>query len=101
MDWVRKARFALPVQRDEVAQDWRARGYDCRPFTDPPGRAWNDFVHRTDELVTVLDGRLECTVAGQRAVLEPGDELFIPREAVHSVKNVHRGTTRWLFGYNG
>jgi quercetin dioxygenase-like cupin family protein len=32
--------------------------------------------------------------------LHEGDELCIPRDALHSVKNVHAGTTRWLFGYD-
>jgi hypothetical protein len=26
--------------------------------------------------------------------------VFIPKGAVHSVKNVHGATTRWLFGYD-
>lgn len=100
MDLVTRKRFPQPVDRSAVARDWQGRGYDCRLFVDPPGREWNDFVHRTNELVTVLEGRLQCTVSGQTVQLEEGDELFIPRDAKHSVKNVHRATTRWLFGYD-
>jgi mannose-6-phosphate isomerase-like protein (cupin superfamily) len=100
MELLTRGRFARPVQRDAVARDWRARGYDCRPFVDPPGQEWNGFVHRSNELVTVLEGRLQCEVSGERVRLEEGDELFIPRDAVHSLKNVHGGTTRWLFGYD-
>jgi mannose-6-phosphate isomerase-like protein (cupin superfamily) len=92
--------FAIPVLWEEVAEDWRVRGYDCRPFTDPPGQEWNGFVHSTNELVTVIDGRLRMTVGDQTVQLEPGDELFIPRGATHSVKNISPGTTRWLFGYD-
>jgi quercetin dioxygenase-like cupin family protein len=97
---LRQARFAAPVDGEEVARDWRARGYGCDLFTDPPGRAWNDFVHATNELVTVVEGRLEMTVGGERVTVEPGDEVFIPKGAVHSVKNVHASTTRWLYGYD-
>jgi len=100
MELVRKGRFPQPVQREAVADDWGDRCYDCHLFVDGPGQAWNDFVHRTNELVTVLEGRLECTVGGETVRLEAGDELFIPRHAMHSVKNVHAGTTRWLFGYD-
>lgn len=100
MEGVTPGRFARPVQREEVASDWAGRGYDCRLFVDGPGQQWDGFVHRTNELVTVLEGCLECTVGGQTVRLEPGDELFIPRAAVHSVRNVHAGTTRWLFGYD-
>jgi hypothetical protein len=44
-------KFPLPLDRDQVAQDWRQRGYSCDVFADPPGREWNDFVHATNELV--------------------------------------------------
>jgi quercetin dioxygenase-like cupin family protein len=93
-------RFARPVDRTAVAAEWRARGYSCQLFVDPPGREWNGFVHPTNELVTVVEGRLEMTVAHECVVAEPGDEVFVPRGAVHSVKNAYPGTTRWLFGYD-
>ncbi len=95
-----KARFAVPVDRAAVAADWRARGYSCDLFVDPPGREWNGFVHGTNELVTVAEGRLELRVGEGRLIAEPGDEVFIPRGAVHSVKNLNQGTTRWLYGYD-
>lgn len=69
-------------------------------FVDPPGREWYDFVHARNELVTVAEGRLEVKVAGSRFVAEPGDEVFIPKGALHSVKNVHVTATRWLYGYD-
>ncbi len=99
-DLLTRGRFAATVENQTVAADWRGRGYSCQRFVDPPGQEWNDFVHDTNELVTVLEGRLEMEVAGQTVVVEPGDEVFIPRGAVHSVRNIHTGTTRWLFGYD-
>jgi quercetin dioxygenase-like cupin family protein len=99
-DLLAKAKFEIPVDRAVVADDWRARGYDCRLFVDPPGQEWNGFVHGTNELVTVAVGRLEMTVGPERLTAEPGDEVFIPKGAVHSVKNVHGATTRWFFGYD-
>lgn len=99
-DDVVRSQFAVPIDRKTVAAAWAARGYSCMDFTDPPGRAWNDFVHDTNELVTVVEGRLEMEIAGKRCELGPGDEAFIPRRAVHSVKNIHSGTTHWLFGYD-
>lgn len=95
-----KSKFAAPVDRAGVAADWRARGYSCQLFVDPPGREWNGFVHATNELVTVAEGRLEMTVGGNSLIAEPGDEVFIAKGAVHSVKNIHSATTRWLFGYD-
>ncbi len=100
VELVTRKRFEAPVDQETVAQDWHARGYSCQIFIDPPGQQWNDFVHRTNEVVTVIAGRLQLNVNGDTVTAEPGDEVFIPRGAVHSVRNIHRGTTRWLFGYD-
>jgi quercetin dioxygenase-like cupin family protein len=100
MDLVTRQRFSLPVDRQVVSAAWRKRGYSCDAFVDPPGRSWNNFVHDCNELVTVVEGRLEMTIAGTSTILEAGDEMYIPRGAVHSVCNVHTGTTRWLYGYD-
>lgn len=94
-----KGRFSRPVDRNAVAADWRARGFSCDLFVDPPGRAWLEFVHGVDEVVTIADGRLEVTVGGERILAEPGDEIYIPRGVVHSVRNIHGGMTHWLYGY--
>ncbi len=98
---VERGRFGTAPDQAAVARDWKARGFSCQLWVDPPGQAWNDFVHGTRELVTVVEERLEFSVGGQTLVLEPGDELLIPRDARHSVKNIHPRTSRWLFGYDG
>ena len=97
---VMRHKFRLPVDHGEVSRDWQQRGYTCAPFTDPPGQVWRDYTHDTNELVTVVEGRLEVEMHGVRYTLEPGDELFIPRNAVHTVRNVHAEETRWLYGYD-
>ncbi len=93
------SRFAIPVDARAVCADWQARGFSCDTASDPPGRAWRDYVHDVNELVTVLEGRLQVEMNGETWVLSPGDELFIPRGVVHSVTNVHSATTHWLYGY--
>lgn len=100
-DFVHKGRFRMPVDRDIVAADWQARGYSCDVFIDPPGRAWIDFVHARNELVTVVEGRLEVTVEGACVIAEPGDEIFIGNGQRHSVTNIASINTRWLYGYDG
>ena len=35
-------------------------------------------MHREDELVAVVSGHMEFTIGGDRCVVQPGDELFIP-----------------------
>lgn len=99
-EYVTRHRFRRPVDHGEVARDWVQRGFSCAAFTGPPGQAWRDDRHDTNELVTVVEGRLEVLLHGERYALEPGDELFIPRGARHTVRNIHAGTTRWLYGYD-
>jgi len=95
-----RGKFAAPVDGALVAAEWRKRGYSCNLFVDPPGQEWLDFTHATNELVTVIEGRLDLTVGETRAELGPGDEIFIPAGALHSVCNIHDGVSRWLFGYD-
>ena len=92
--------FAVPVETALVRADWAARGYSCHEFNDPPGQAWNDFVHDTGEVVTVVKGCLELQVEAERFVVGPGDEGFIPKGVCHSVRNLDAGSTLWLFGYD-
>lgn len=98
-DLLVKGKFTTPVDPAAVDRDWRDRGFSCDLFVDPPGREWNGFVHATDELVTVVEGRLQMTIGAEQVIAEPGDEVFIPRGVVHSVRNIHDRTSRWLYGY--
>ncbi len=95
-----RKKFPTPVERATVAADWQMQGYSCGLFVDPPGQQWLDFVHGSNELVTVLEGRLDMRIGDQRFIMEPGDEVIIPRRIVHSVINAHHGVTKWLYGYD-
>jgi quercetin dioxygenase-like cupin family protein len=100
MEYVTPKKFAVPLNRADVAGSWGDRGYSCDLFVDPPGREWNDFVHATNELVTVVEGKLQMVIDGDVCMAEPGDEVCIPKGACHSVKNIHHATTKWLYGYD-
>jgi mannose-6-phosphate isomerase-like protein (cupin superfamily) len=99
-DLLTRGKYPAPVNRGAIAMAWRAQGYSCDLFVDPPGRAWIDFVHASNELLAVAEGRLEITIGDAIFVAEPGDEIFIPRGARHSVRNVYSSSTRWLYGYD-
>lgn len=99
-EYVTHGKFRRPVDHGEVARDWVQRGFSCRAFADPPGQQWRNYVHDTDELITVVAGRLEVQLRGESYTVEPGDELYIPRGTKHTVRNVHPGSTRWLCGYD-
>lgn len=83
----------------KIAADWKARGFSCDLWVDPPGQCWEDFTHATDEVVIVLEGEMEFEVEGEEHHPRPGEELFIPAGAVHSARNRGETTARWLYGY--
>jgi mannose-6-phosphate isomerase-like protein (cupin superfamily) len=87
------------IEREQVAADWAKRGFSCDLWIDSPGRRWEDFTHATDELVIVLEGKMEFEIAGQVRHPEIGEELLIPARAIHSVRNIGVTTARWLYGY--
>jgi len=88
-----------PINTLRIAADWKARGFSCDLWTDPPGQRWEDFVHDTDELVLVVEGELEFEISGVTSHPGTGEEIFIPAGAVHSVRNIGGTTARWLYGY--
>ena len=88
------------MNRERVAREWAGRGFTCDLWVDPPGQRWEDFTHASDELVMVLEGQVEFEISGQVFHPAPGEELFIPAGALHSVRNVGSSASRWLYGYN-
>jgi len=87
------------IDLDSVRSKWHSRGFGCDIWTDPPGQTWEGYTHSVDEVVMVLEGDVEFEVSGQ--VLRPsvGEELFIPAGVLHSVRNIGKTTSRWLYGY--
>jgi quercetin dioxygenase-like cupin family protein len=79
------------IDRKQIAEDWKQRGFSCELWTDPPGQRW--------ELVTVLEGDVEFEIEGTIHHPQAGDELLIPAGALHSARNIGNTTTRWLYGY--
>ncbi|HEU4650441.1 MAG TPA: cupin domain-containing protein [Croceibacterium sp.] len=54
-----------------------------------PGASFPSHRHPGEEIIYVLQGRLEYVVEGQPAVtLEAGDVLFVPAGVFHSARNV-------------
>jgi mannose-6-phosphate isomerase-like protein (cupin superfamily) len=88
------------LNQQDVSKDWAARGFSCDLWVDPPGQCWEDFAHNTNELVVVLEGDLEFEINGQISHPEIGEEVYIPAEVVHSVRNIGNTTARWLYGYD-
>jgi|SRR6185369_1574396 len=90
---------SVMVDLDSVRSNWRSRGFGCDVWTDRPGQTWENYTHTVDEVVMVLEGDVEFEISG--GVLRPsiGEELFIPAGVLHSVRNIGKTTSRWLYGY--
>ena len=84
---------------DLIKQDWNSRGYSFGVFRDPPGQVWADFVHKTDELVVLIEGEIEVEIEGKAERPKIGEEVFIPANAVHTVRNVGQPNNVWYYGY--
>jgi len=82
-----------------VRTDWRQRGFSCALWTDPPGQVWADFVHPVDELLLLIDGEIELSLAVRTWRPARGEEVFIPAGMPHTVRNVGGTASRWLYGY--
>lgn len=92
----------MPRQRldkDQIAARWAAAGYSCELWVDLPGAVWTDFVHDTDEMLHLLDGDLAVELQGRVLRLAPGDEILIPAQARHTLRNLGHGRARWLYGH--
>ena len=84
---------------DKVEKDWEARGFFGGLWTDPPGTHWENYVHKVDELFMVLEGKVEIEMDGKKWCPEVGEEVFIPANVIHHVRNVGDTTSRWLYAY--
>ena len=85
--------------KEQRARDWNERGFSCDIWADPPGQVWADFVHRTDELVMLIEGEIELRFAGKVLRPEVGEEILIPAGVAHTVINVGNRGNRWFYGY--
>ena len=91
-----KSKFQTPVSLDGVVADWKVRGYS-NWSSSWKAEGWSsDRAFSGYCLCTVLEGRVEYIIEGQRFVLEPGDELFYPANATQTARNLYDGISKVL-----
>ena len=83
---------------DKVRKDWRARGFSCDLWTDPPGQVWNGFVHPTDELVMVIEGEMEFEFEGKKNHPKVHGEVLVPAYVPHTARNLGETPAHYLYG---
>ena len=84
---------------EQIRENWESRGYNFGVFKDPPGQVWVDFVHSTDELVVLAEGEIEIEIEGKSQQPQIGDEVFIPANTIHTVRNIGNTNNVWYYGY--
>jgi len=84
---------------EKIEEDWKRRGFSFGVWVDAPGKTWEDFRHDTDELFVVVEGDVELEMNGKKLKPKPGEEVLIPANVLHSVRNQGKTQSRWLYGY--
>ena len=87
------------MNSSSIEENWLSRGYSFGIFRDPPNQVWADFVHMTDELVVLAEGEIEIVIEGKVHRPRIGEEVFIPANASHTVRNIGSKGNVWYYGY--
>lgn len=98
-----KGQFKLPLNTNDVRERWIELGYRKCAFegkdkgwtSERPERHKGEHTHPWFALFAGKAGKMEFIIQGQRFVLEPGDELYYPKDAVIAAKNLHVGRSEW------
>ncbi|THJ18067.1 MAG: hypothetical protein CAF42_006995 [Nitrospira sp. CG24B] len=75
-------------------------GYFFDIFIDPSDSVRNDFPYTTNELVTVMNGKLELIIGRERIIAEPDDKGGLLKGVRHSVKSLSSATAHRLYGHD-
>jgi len=68
----------IEIDLKKIEQEWKRRRFSFGLWVDPPGQAWEDYVHATDELFMVLEGEVELEMEGRVLRPRPGERGLDP-----------------------
>ena len=86
-----KGKFNAPISQEAIIANWKARGYSNLSVSAKP-KGWSrSSSYGVNCLRTVLSGRVEYVIDGERYVVEPGDEIAYPANAKQTVTNLFDG----------
>ena len=89
----------MEINIQQIKKEWGQKNFSFGIWIDPPGQVWSDFTHDTDELFMLIEGNVELTVGNKKFLPTIGDEILIPANALHTVKNIGNSESRWAYGY--
>ena len=73
------------MNSDLIKRDWHSRKYSFGVFREPPSQFWADFVHRTDELVVLIEVEIEVEIEGKAERFQIGEMVFIPAKEIWKI----------------
>ena len=99
-----KGKFDVPLDHEVVKQEWQALGYSRCQYevkekgwtSERPERHEGEHTHPWHALFAGKSGKMEFIIDDRRFVLEPGDELYYPKDAVIAARNLHDGRSDWF-----
>ncbi len=47
------------VNIKEILKNWKKRGFSCYTWVNSPAQRWEESIHTTDEVVIVIEGKME------------------------------------------
>ncbi len=99
-----RGKFELPLKIDEIKEQWEAFGYlQCdyggkeKGWTSERAERYKgEHTHPWYIMFAGKSGKMEFIIQGQRFVLEPGDELYYPKNAIMAARNLYDGRSEWF-----
>lgn len=88
-----------PIDREAIEHDWNKRGFSFGIWCDEAGQIWENYVHDTDELFMLVEGEVELSIEGKTIIPKIGEEILIPANSKHTVKNIGKTENSWYYGY--
>lgn len=83
---------------EKIAEEWLIRGFTCDIWEARPGIFRENYSHKVDELFMLLDGEIELEINGEIRQANIDEIVFIPAHTKHSIRNIGRKKSHWLYG---
>jgi len=88
------------MTEDEFEKNWTKRGFSFSVGSIKLQEEVKDAVHDDqDELIVMVNGKLEVTIGGETFIPDRNQEVLIPAKSNHSIKNIGAVDSIIYFGY--
>ncbi|KAK9904690.1 hypothetical protein WJX75_000609 [Coccomyxa subellipsoidea] len=71
------------LSRQAMLSKLQKEGYDTTVYTFGTGTVFGDHSHSVNKKDAILSGRFLFRMGGEEVILEPGDQLEVPKGKTH------------------